>query len=363
MDVRDAVALSLLPVFRSAISRARLADVFQRALRRGGATYLSVAASLAPAAARPPADQVLAAADRALSAGVAAKLIPIVWGGESYPVALAAVVDPPIVLWVRGVAAVLSRPAVAIVGSRAASPYAREVAAGLAAALASRGIVVVSGLARGVDSAAHRGALEAGETIAVLGSGADVIYPPEHAELAAEIARHGAVVSELPPGAPPRAHHFPLRNRIISGLSLAVVIAEASERSGSLITAACGLEQGREVMAVPGNVLTGRNRGAHALLRDGAKIVESADDILEEFPALCHLTENQQTTAAPGGMAGDSNGILACFTAGEPCSLDEIAVRTGLGAGLVLSRLAELELAGLIRRGEGGWFVRSGRTC
>ena len=154
----------------------------------------------------------------------------------------------------------------------------------LAADLASRGLTIVSGLARGVDSAAHRGALAGGgQTIAVLGSGVDVMYPPEHAPLAREIEQRGAVVSELAPGTPPHPVFFPQRNRIISGLSRAVVVIEAGEKSGSLITARCALDQGRDVLAVPGNVLSGRNRGAHALLRDGAKIVESADDILEEL--------------------------------------------------------------------------------
>src|SRR5436190_1073263 len=154
----------------------------------------------------------------------------------------------------------------------------------LARDLAACGLVVVSGLARGVDSAAHRGALaDAGVTVAVLGSGVDVMYPPEHGSLAKEIDKAGAVVSELVPGTPPQSWFFPLRNRIISGLSRAVVVIEAGEKSGSLITARCALEQGRDVLAVPGNVLSGRNRGAHGLLRDGAKIVESADDILEEL--------------------------------------------------------------------------------
>ena len=173
-----------------------------------------------------------------------------------YPDALAAVPDPPPVLWVRGQIAALATPSVAIVGSRAGSPYALEVARRLGADLVERGVTVVGGLARGVDSAAHRGAL------------------------AAAITTDGARVSELVPGTPPRAEHFPARNRIISGLSLAILVIEASERSGSLITARCGLEQGREVMAVPGSILTGRNRGAHALLRDGAKVVETVDDNL-----------------------------------------------------------------------------------
>ncbi len=192
----------------------------------------------------------------------------------------------------------------------------------------------------------------------------DVVYPPEHAALAREVGRHGALVSELPPGTPPRAHHFPLRNRLISGLSLAVVVIEASEKSGSLITAACALDQGRDVMAVPGNILSGRNRGAHALLRDGAKIVETADDILEEFPLLGHMTDDMgPESGRPEGDGTPDGGILAGFEPGEPFELEEVAARTGLDGGTLLARLAELELAGQVRRVGGGRFVRSGRSC
>ena len=206
-------------------------------------------------------------------------------GDACFPTALAAIHDPPHTLWVKGDVDVLRAASVAIVGSRAASPYALEVARQLGADLARRSVTVVSGMARGVDSAAHRGALEGGgRTIAVFGCGVDVIYPPEHRGLAERIAQRGALVSEFPPGMPPLKHNFPQRNRLISGLSLAVVIVEAAEGSGSLITADFALEQGRAVLAVPGNVLGGRNYGAHALLRDGAKLVECADDILEELP-------------------------------------------------------------------------------
>jgi DNA processing protein len=229
-----------------------------------------------------------------------------------------------------------------------------SVAERLAADLASRGVAIVSGLARGVDSAAHRGALSAagGSTLAVLGSGADVIYPTEHRELARRVERSGAVLSELVPGTPPRKPFFPLRNRVISGLSRAVVIVEAGERSGSLITARCALEQGREVLAVPGNVLTGRNRGGHALLKDGAKIVESADDILEE------LALRLPGGPAPVNLAGPEDLVLRNLPAGEACDLDAIAERTGLATPRLLPRLFELELQGLVRRVGGGRFVR-----
>src|SRR5437762_1629907 len=189
---------------------------------------------------------------------------------------------------------------------------------------------VVSGLARGVDSAAHRGALaDAGVTVAVLGSGVDVMYPPEHGSLAKEIDKAGAVVSELVPGTPPQPWFFPLRNRIISGLSRAVVVIEAGEKSGSLITARCALEQGRDVLAVPGNVLSGRNRGAHGLWGDGAQIVESADDILEELGPWPGARPSGPP--APTGVIEASKGqpdpVLACLPPGEPCDLDAISER------------------------------------
>jgi len=305
-------------------------------------------------------DEVRAIRDRAGAAidrANAAALAPIAWSDPAYPAALAAIIDPPAVLWTRGSPAALTMPSVAIVGSRAASAYALSVASTLAADLAARGVAIVSGLARGVDSAAHRGALEAdGVTIAVLGSGLDVIYPAEHAPLARDIERRGLVMSELVPGTPPLPHFFPLRNRIISGLSRAVVVIEANERSGSLITARCALEQGRDVLAVPGNILTGRNRGAHALLKDGAKIVESADDILEEL-GMCAVGSPR---AASGGRPSDP--VLDCLTPGEPSDLDEIADRSGLAPSRLLPRLMELELQGAVARVGGGRFVRVDRN-
>ena len=274
----------------------------------------------------------------------------IPWSDASYPAALSAISDPPPALWVGGNTTALTSPAVAIVGSRAGSPYGLAVAERLAGDLAARGIVVVSGLARGVDSAAHRGALAAkGATLAVLGSGADVIYPAEHRGLAREIEADGAIISELVPGTPPQKQFFPLRNRIISGLSRAVLIVEAGEKSGSLITARCALDQGRDVLAVPGNVLSGRNRGGHSLLKDGAKIVETADDILEELGL-----------PSPGRRRANEpeDPVLAGLPAGESCDLDAIAERTGLASARLLPRLFELELAGLVKRVGGGRFAR-----
>ena len=274
-------------------------------------------------------------------------------GEPGYPPLLALIHDPPPELWTRGQQDALQEPCVAIVGSRAASQYGREVSASLAFDLARRGLVVVSGMARGVDAAAHRGALEGGgRTVAVLGSGVDVAYPADHRELAGRIAAAGTLVSELPPGTPPLAHHFPRRNRIISGLSRAVVIVEAGEQSGSLITARCALEQGREVMAVPGSALSGRNRGAHALLKDGAKLVEGVDDILEELGG----------PPGPRAAVADDkpllhNGLLLDMQPGETYGLDELAAMTGLSGPDLLPRLLELELEGRIERLPGGRFA------
>ena len=287
------------------------------------------------------------------------------WNDPRMPPALLAIADCPPALWYRGALECFDAPAVAIVGSRAASHVSLETAARLATDLASRGVTVVSGLARGVDSAAHRGALRTGRTIAVLGSGVDVIYPAEHAALADAIAVAGLVVSEYPPGTPPLPFHFPMRNRLISGLSRAVVVIEASDKSGSLITASCALEQGRDVMAVPGNVLSGRNRGGHALIRDGAKIVECADDIVVELgwgPA-----PPGGAAGGPGGTSesGTSNGsassgdpLLRRMDPGQPYDLDALAELCGLEPPRLLPRLAELELRGYICRLGGGRFLR-----
>ncbi len=294
------------------------------------------------------------ARERAAAGGVQA----LPWNDPRFPAGLLAISDCAPVLWYRGVLECLDAPMVAIVGSRAATAVGLETAIRLAADLAARGITVVSGLARGVDSAAHRGALRTGRTIAVLGSGVDRVYPREHTALADEISARGLVLSEYPPDAAPLPFRFPLRNRLISGLSRVVVVIEASERSGSLITARCALEQGRDVMAVPGNVLSGRNRGGHALIRDGAKIVESADDIVEELglwsPATCGETD--ETSACGSVTSGD--GLIRWMDIGRSYELDEIARASGLEVARLLPRLSEWELRGLVRRLAGGRFMR-----
>jgi DNA processing protein len=260
-------------------------------------------------------------------------------------------------LWVRGDLDALDVPSVAIVGSRSASQYARLVARDLAAGLSEAGLVVTSGMARGVDGAAHEACLAAGgRTIAVFGTGVDVIYPPEHRELAGRIAVRGLLVSELPPGTPPFKGHFPRRNRIISGLSRAVVIVEASEKSGSLITARLALEQGREVMAVPGSVLHGRNRGAHALIKDGAMPVESAADILDALgiarkPAkpdagTCSFDGPVEAALHAAGLAGiDVDGLARAAGA------------AGLDRETLFVELTRLELDRKAQRLAGGRYI------
>lgn len=354
MDLRDAITLSFLP----ASVRQRFLSVLREALRsqaRGQAPALEQWWRQAEPGGLVGAELLRAAraqAGHALDQARARQIEAIAYGQPAYPPALAAIPDPPPVLWVRGLARALSRPAVAVVGSRAASHYALDMAETLGAELASRGITVVSGLARGVDAAAHRGALSANvaEPVAVLGSGVDIIYPPEHADLAAAIAGRGALVAEVPPGAPPLPAHFPQRNRIISGLSLAVVVVEAPERSGALITARCALEQGRDVMAVPGNALTGRNRGGHGLLKDGAKVVEVADDIVEE------LGFASRRAGLPLEADAAADPVLGCMKPGESYDLDSLLHLTGQPSAAVLPRLLELELMGLVARSDGGRF-------
>lgn len=338
MTLDEAVALSLVPE----LPRVGLTD----RLRARDPVLLEEASRRR--------EEAVAVRVRAAAGGIEV----VAWSDRRFPAALLTTSDMPPALWYRGALDAFDAPAVAIVGSRAASAVALETAARLAADLAARGVVVVSGLARGVDSAAHRGALAAGRTIAVLGSGLDRVYPREHAALARAIAEHGLVVSEYPPGTPPLAFHFPMRNRLISGLSRAVVVIEASEQSGSLITAACALEQGRDVMAVPGNVLSGRNRGAHALIRDGATIVESADDIVEElgWPRGAAGTGAGASTGTSATTSRDP--LLQLMRAGEPYDLDRLAEAAGVAGVRLLPRLLELELCGLVQRVGDGRFMR-----
>jgi DNA processing protein len=296
--------------------------------------------------------RVGAVAALARAAAVGARPLPA--GGLEYPLLLGHIADPPIILWRRG-EDVLDLPAVAVVGSRQPSPGGRAMATRLAHGLATAGLVVVSGLARGIDAAAHEGALRAGgRTVAVLGSGVDVIYPREHGGLADEILKDGCLVSEFEPRTPPLPRHFPLRNRIISGLSLAVVVVEAAERSGSLITARMALEQGRTVCAVPGGVASGCYRGCHALIQDGAGLVETVEDILAE------LSWRPRGAAVESRISKSfvSSNLQSVIMPGEAVSVDDLSLRTGQSVEVLLAELGQLEVAGAVSRTGGGMFVR-----
>ena len=267
-------------------------------------------------------------------------------GSTDYPPLLAEISDPPKCIWTRGDRRALSGVAVAVIGARAASREGPAAAGEIAGDLARAGVVVVSGMARGVDSAAHNAAVDCGGlTIAVLGTGIDRVYPAENDALAERIAANGLLVTEFPPGAAPEEWHFPRRNRIISGLSKAVVVVEAREKSGSLITARLAADQGRDVMAVPGTIVGGRNRGANALLRDGAKLVESAVDILQE------LGFSDFALRASSGQARSPEVVE--FT------VDQVAEQLKVPPGEALARLLEWELTGEVQRIGSGRFVRS----
>ena len=274
---------------------------------------------------------------------------------EAYPQSLLQASDPPTLLYVRGRIELLNHPSLAIVGSRNPTPQGLKTAESFSRSLAAQKLCIVSGLALGIDAAAHRGALAAeGKTIAVIGTGTDRIYPARNKELAIAIAERGAIISEFPLGTPPLASNFPRRNRIISGLSRGVLVVEAAPESGSLITARLAAEQGREVFAIPGSIHSPMSRGCHKLIKQGAKLVETAEDVLEELGAIA---EPQALEKPP--EAGAEHPILSALGHG-PCSLDELAERTGLSADQLLPELLALELEGLVATLPGNCFQRLG---
>jgi DNA processing protein len=284
-----------------------------------------------------------------------------------YPESLRTIPDPPGVLFVRGTILPSDGLAVAIVGTRHATQYGVAQAERLAAGLARSGYTIVSGLARGIDAAAHRGAMKAkGRTLAVLGSGVLNIYPPEHAQLASEIIAQGALIGENPPGSPPLSGAFPQRNRIITGLSLGVIVVEASERSGALISARHAMEQGREVFAIPGRVDSRTSRGCHRLIRDGAKLVENIDDVLEELGPLATPTpvaranSESEPIRHPGELLLNEpeQAVLATIN-DEPVTIDDVISACGLPVQNVLATLSVLEMRRLIRRLGGNRVMRN----
>ncbi|MEY5100759.1 MAG: protecting protein DprA [Pseudomonadota bacterium] len=281
-------------------------------------------------------------------------------GDASYPAELLQTADPPLLLHVQGELTALRHPCrLAVVGSRNPTAQGEDNARRFSHALAEAGVCIVSGLALGIDGAAHAGALEGGgSTIAVVGTGLDRVYPGRHLELARRIAEHGALVSEYPLGTPPLAANFPKRNRIISGLSQGTLVVEAALQSGSLVTARQAAEQGREVFAIPGSIHAPQSRGCHALIRQGAKLVESAQDILEELrlaPAAQRSADAARATAEGDGISADP---LLEVMGWEPCGLDALQARCGLDTATLQARLLELELDGLVTRLPGGLYQR-----
>jgi DNA processing protein len=281
---------------------------------------------------------------------------------RNYPSYLRETYDPPCILYCAGKVDVLEELSVSIVGARKPTPYGRAVAEKLAMDLASRGLVIVSGLARGIDSLAHWGALQDGRTVAVMGSGLDVIYPRENRKLFEKIVETGAVITEFPLKSPPLGYHFPLRNRIISGLSLAVLVIEATKRSGSLITARLALEQNREVMAVPGNTTSELSRGTNWLVKIGAKLVENWEDVAEELPPplkyqLLAMKEEKTAKALPSVNPKEEK-VLALLKTDEFTSVDELVEKTEFSVSEILSLSLQLELKGYISQSPGKNFQR-----
>jgi DNA processing protein len=293
-----------------------------------------------------------------------------------YPAPLRAIPDAPELLYCDGMLETVDAQAIAVVGSRRATPYGLRVARTLAHELSRLGFTIVSGMARGIDGAAHEGALAAGgRTIAVLGCGVDVIYPPDHRRLREEIVAAGALLSELPPGSPPLARNFPRRNRILSGLSLGVIVVEAAEDSGSLITAKLALDQGREVFAVPGSIEAPTSRGTHRLLKEGAKLTETVDDIVEELlpqferPLIVPSARSGEgkkhdartaveTTIALFELSPDERKVYA-LVGDDPMSIDELTEQAALTPAAVARTLLELELKNAVQQLPGQRYHRS----
>jgi len=287
-------------------------------------------------------------------------------GSSDYPMLLEEIYDPPMVLYARGQLKPLERPCLAVVGTRRPTIYGLQMAQGISCDLGDRGISVVSGLARGIDAAAHRGCIEGnGTTVAVLGCGIDVIYPREHRILTQKILENGLLLSEFPPGTSPSPQNFPVRNRIISGLALGTLIIEASEYSGSLITARLAMEQNREVFALPGNLTTPQSFGPNFLIKQGAKLVQSWRDIVEELPPdLRQEILIREDAKAPAKaelelLSDEENRILGLLRMDEATQFDKIFRSSGLGISRVSDLLLNLEMNGWIRQLPGNLYVRN----
>jgi DNA processing protein len=285
----------------------------------------------------------------------------VTWSDPDYPRLLREIADPPLALYVLGERAALTATQIAVVGSRNPTATGKENAFAFAKALASTGLTITSGLALGIDGEAHRGALAVhGRTVAVTGTGLDRVYPASHRDLAHAIAGNGALVSEFPLGTPPRPENFPVRNRLIAGLSIGTLVVEAALQSGSLITARLATENGREVFAIPGSIHSPQSRGCHALIRQGAKLVETAQDIVEELGALAQVVTASVTSEIayiPENLSAEQARVLDSL-GHDAASVDQLVERSGLTAPGVSSILLELELHGLVTPAAGGRYQR-----
>ncbi|MFH1415103.1 MAG: DNA-processing protein DprA [Elusimicrobiota bacterium] len=287
------------------------------------------------------------------------------YGLKGYPRMLAEIYDPPVVLYSRGELRESDINAVAIVGTRRATQYGRRVARYISRDMASNNITVISGCAVGIDTIAHKGALEnGGRTIAVLGSGLDVEYPPENAKLMEEIAGNGAVVSEFPAGTEPKPYNFPLRNRIISGLSLGVVVVEAPGKSGALITAVRAAEQGRAVYAVPGSVFSSKSKGCNKLIKQGAIPVSMADEILQDISPMLHipLLKKREKEFVDEKISDDGKKILDILSGGE-FTIDEISEKSKIDISTLAKALTDLEMIGVVSQGGGKRYIKNGKSA
>jgi DNA processing protein len=294
---------------------------------------------------------------------------PLILTDQRYPKLLREIYDPPIVIYSLGnLDTAVRQPAIAIVGSRRCSSYGRNVAEKLSRELAERGVTVISGLARGIDSAAHRGALEGhGLTIGVMGTGLDAVYPKENRRLAERISENGALVTEFPLATPPASQNFPFRNRVISGLALGVLVVEGAERSGSLITARLAYEQGRDVFAVPGNITSHKSFGPNYLIKDGAKLVHTWHDVVEEFPLevkadILSAERGERFIEQPREeeveLSAPEKTVLKMLRVDEPLHIDQLIAKAGLPSGDLMGALLKLEMMDRIRQLPGKSFVR-----
>lgn len=353
-DVAYWVGLSLIPGLGGETFRKLL-----RALGEPKSIYAASYAALAEVVGKPLADSIHSGIDEGALVPLfdwlkSAQNHVVTLADADYPQALLQIPDPPPLLYVKGRRELLNQPALAVVGSRNATPQGLANAESFSRSLSDSGLCIVSGMALGIDAAAHRGGLAgASGSIAVVGTGLDIVYPSRNHALAHELAQHGTLVSELPLGTAALAHNFPRRNRIICGLSVGCLVVEAAIRSGSLITARLAVEQGREVFAIPGSIHSPVSKGCHALIKQGAKLVECANDILEEleWPSL----QTPAAASADSAPRDDANPLLQALGF-DPVGIDALAVRSGLTSDTVCAMLLQLELEGRVACLPGGLY-------